>query len=323
MSTGLSRIEPRFAFDEMVQMSEVAAKSGLFKMTPTQVLTLMMLCESEGLHPIKALQLYDIIDGRPSLKAVALLARFLESGGSVDWHEQSMGAAEGTFTHAKTCPNGVRVRYTMEDATRAGLAHKDNWKKNPADMLVARVCSRGVRRANPAAILGLALPESDDPPEPVTVVQHKSLVDKLNGRREKPQETHQAPAAVAAELKSHQAEADRAPATEYGAKIAEAVLDFNQELSRLADANQDNLKLRVALKVPQVINAVINDYVERGVVSKEAITNEAGKRDYTKLGPIIANLWDEDSDEVEAAVGRYLGHKMTELMGSIAEPATV
>ena len=65
-------------------MAEAAAKSGLFGMkTPEQALALMMLCQAEGIHPMKAVAEYHIIQGRPALKADAMLARFLRAGGTV------------------------------------------------------------------------------------------------------------------------------------------------------------------------------------------------------------------------------------------------
>jgi hypothetical protein len=321
MSNGLAVLEPRHDFQSMTKIAAVVAQSGLFgRMTEPQVLTLMMLCESEGIHPIKALQLYDIIEGKPALKAVALLARFLESGGQVDWHEQSNTAAEATFTHPKTCPNGVRVRYTIEDAKLACLTHKDNWKKNPADMLVARVCSRGAKRANPACILGMDLPESDDLPPAIEVQARASLVEKLGKRLESPKESHPPVAETAAELKSapEPEKPAKEPETELGKTIADAVLAMNQALSELANQNPSNLKLREAFRVPQVMNGVINGYIAAGTVDENAVKNEKGKRDGKKVADVLQSLWTEDAGDVEAAVAKYLGGKMTELMG----PAT-
>lgn len=331
MSNGLSTIEPRHNFESMAQIAEVVAKSGLFgRMTEPQVLTLMMLCESEGIHPIKALQLYDIIDGKPALKAVALLARFLESGGSVDWHEQSNDAAEATFTHPKTCPKGVTVRYTMDDAKLAALAHKDNWKKNPADMLVARVCSRGAKRANPACILGMELPESDEPPPAVEVQARASLVEKLGKRLESPKESHPPVAETAAALKSsgigapkevetgpvrldHPIGKPREPESEWGKVIAAATLDYNQALAKLAEENPSNVSLRTAMKVQQVINGVLKAFVAEGLDEDSLKTD--GKRDAAKVRKCLDDLWENDQEDVEGAVGKYLGAKMTELMG--------
>ncbi len=350
MSDGLAtrtatEIQPRFGWEEMSQIAGVAAKSGLFKMTESQILTLMMLCESEGIHPIKALQLYDIVDGRPAMKAVAMLARFLESGGSVEWHEQSVNAAEATFTHPRTCPTGVKVRYTMDDAKLAALAHKDNWKKNPADMLVARCCSRGTRRANPACILGMDLPEADEAPPALEVKARESLVKKLASRceqirptpaeiaeaevmnspakgRENPRGAHPSVAETAAELKA--AEIVKSPynvqnpapppepSSEWGKMISGAVLEHNKVLNMLAEENPVNLSLRKAMTVQQCINGVIKAFVADGLDEEALKTN--GKRDSAKVRACLDDLWEQDFEQVEAVVAKYLGSKLTEAM---------
>ncbi len=339
MSNGLAtrtttEIQPRFGWEEMSQIAGVAAKSGLFKMTESQILTLMLLCQSEGIHPIKAVQLYDIVDGRPAMKAVAMLARFLESGGSVEWHEQSVNAAEATFTHPRTCPTGVRVKYTMDDAKLAALAHKDNWKKNPADMLVARCCSRGTRRANPACILGMDLPEQDEAPPVIEVKARESLVEKLASRRESPKESHPPVAETAREMakvlntdsppqgftpeRSVVAQAppvqSQEPSSEWGKMIAGAVLEHNQALNALAEANPSNLALRgtKAMTAQQCINGVIKAFVADGLDEEALKTN--GKRDAAKVRACLDDLWEQDFEQVEAVVAKYLGSKLTEAM---------
>lgn len=53
--------------DDLKQMATAACKSGLFSMpSPEAALTLMLLCQAEGLHPIQALRHYHIIKGRPA-----------------------------------------------------------------------------------------------------------------------------------------------------------------------------------------------------------------------------------------------------------------
>jgi hypothetical protein len=97
-----------------------------------------------GLGPMASLEGIHMIDGRPSLAAATKLKRAREAGHSV----------EGESTDERATVKGVRadngdtitVTFTIEDARRANLLSKDNWKKYPADMLWSRAISRLCRR---------------------------------------------------------------------------------------------------------------------------------------------------------------------------------
>ena len=72
-------------FNDMQSMAESIAKSKLFGMQDAnQVLALMAVAQAEGLHPATAARDYHIIQGRPALKADAMLARFQQAGGKVE-----------------------------------------------------------------------------------------------------------------------------------------------------------------------------------------------------------------------------------------------
>jgi hypothetical protein len=145
-------------FDQTKLMAEAIAKSKLFGIqTAEQALALGLLCQAEGRHPAEAARDYHIINGKPSLKSEAMLARFQQAGGKVEWHEYTHEAVSGTFTH----PQGasLKVSWTMQDATRAGLTGNPTWKKFPRQMLKARCISEAVRGIFPGVLSGLYAPE--------------------------------------------------------------------------------------------------------------------------------------------------------------------
>ena len=73
-------------YNEMEKMALATAKSGLFGLkSQEQALTLMMIAQSEDIHPIRAVMEYDIIGGKPALKATTVLSRFQQSGGTIEW----------------------------------------------------------------------------------------------------------------------------------------------------------------------------------------------------------------------------------------------
>ena len=146
------------SISEVSQMANAVAKSNLFGVkTPDQALALMLLAQAEGLHPMVAARDYHIIEGRPSMKADAMLARFQLAGGKVKWTSLTDTKVVGEFSHEA---GGVAiVDWDMDRAKTAGLGGKGNWLKYPRQMLRARVISEGIRTVYPACIVGVYTPE--------------------------------------------------------------------------------------------------------------------------------------------------------------------
>lgn len=140
--------------NDMERMAVAVAKSGLFGMkTPEQAMSLMLIAQAEGVHPARAIQEYHIIQGRPALRADAMLARFQAAGGRVEWTCYSDARVCGKFSH----PQGgtVEIDWTQERAKAAGLLNRDNWKSYPRQMLRSRVISEGVRTVYPGSSAGI------------------------------------------------------------------------------------------------------------------------------------------------------------------------
>jgi hypothetical protein len=143
---------------EIQKAAEWMAASRLFGVkTWQEAASLMLLSQAEGIPAVLAVRDYHIIDGKPSLKAEVMLARFLAAGGRVEWHERTDKAAEATFSH----PLGgtIRVRWDIAMATLAGLADKPVWKKYSRQLLHARCASEGCRAVYPAATGHVYTPE--------------------------------------------------------------------------------------------------------------------------------------------------------------------
>ena len=156
------------SFNEMDQMAGAIAASGLFGMKDkNSVLALMAVAQAEGLHPATAARDFHIIQGRPALKADAMLARFQNAGGKVDWSVYTDEKVTGVFTH----PNGgsLAVTWTLEQAQRIGLVKPGSgWQKFPRAMLRSRCISEGIRSVFPGSVTGFYSPEEvqdfDDKP---------------------------------------------------------------------------------------------------------------------------------------------------------------
>ena len=146
---------------ELVPISDIQAmaqnisKSGFFGLkTPEQAAALMLVAQADGLHPAKAATHYHIIQGKPSLSADAMLARFQSAGGRVNWDVYTDAEVTGTFTHAQG--GSVKISWTIARAKKAGIG---NLEKFPAAMLRARCISEGIRTVYPGVIVGMYTPE--------------------------------------------------------------------------------------------------------------------------------------------------------------------
>ena len=152
---------------DVMTMADVIVKSGLFPAFRNResAAAMMLLCRAKGLDPMTAVERYHIVQGRPVMRADAMLGEFVRMGGSVKWIQRDDKAAEATFSHAQG--GTVTVRWTIEQARAAKLTGKDVWTQYPRQMLHARCVSEGVRSILPGATNGLYTPEEAYNMEPV------------------------------------------------------------------------------------------------------------------------------------------------------------
>jgi hypothetical protein len=172
---GIKALEPKVQesivtalvpFEQQLQLADAFCKSGLFGVrTRDQAIALMAICEAEGLHPAKAVQEYHIIQGRPALKADAMLARFQSAGGKVAWSSMTDTRVAGVFSHAQG--GSIEIEWTIDMAKRAGLTKNPTWNQYPRAMLRARCISEGIRSVFPGVVVGTYTPEEVDDMEPI------------------------------------------------------------------------------------------------------------------------------------------------------------
>ena len=175
---------------DIEKMATAVAKSGLFGVrTPDQAMSLMLIAQAEGLHPAIAARDYHIIQGRPSLKSDALLARFQANGGKVEWIEYTDQAVTAKVSH----PQGgtVEIRWSYQMAERAGLTKNPTWRQYPRQMLRARVISEGVRAVFPGVAVGVYTSEevqdmTISSSSATVVAQEPQLADPVSLVREAP-----------------------------------------------------------------------------------------------------------------------------------------
>ena len=158
------------SMDEMLAFAEIAVRSKFYGFTSAdQLLTLMIVAQSQGRPFASVVEEYSVIQGRPALKAEAMLARFQKAGGHIEYKEYTDERCAIIFSHPQCSP--VEVDWDMDRARQAGLAGKGPWRSYPRAMLKARCISDGVRAAFPACLGGCYTPEeiSDFEPTPAHV----------------------------------------------------------------------------------------------------------------------------------------------------------
>ena len=150
-------------------IAQMLARSGLFgAKTEAEAFSLMLLADAEGLHPAAAARDYHIIQGRPTLRADAMLARFQAAGGRVKWLERNDQCVKAIFSH--DAGGEIEVEWTIERANsimtwskkhnrKVALTESDNWQNYPRNMLSARCISEGVRTVFPGVVAGVYAPE--------------------------------------------------------------------------------------------------------------------------------------------------------------------
>ncbi len=142
--------------DQMQAMAKSLVDGKLFGFKNVQeAVSIMLIAQAEGRSPALAIRDYHIIQGKPALKADAMLARFQQEGGVVNWVEYSDTKVSGEFSHPKSSPKPVTITWTIEQAKRIGIANKDTWRNYPRAMMRARCISEGVRTVYPGIAVGI------------------------------------------------------------------------------------------------------------------------------------------------------------------------
>jgi hypothetical protein len=122
---------------------------------------------------LTTLQNVDIIQGKLVPSATLLRALAVRAGYEVIVKDVSPQAA--TVVVSKGGTELGRTTFTIDDAKSAGLLGKDNWKKHPQAMLVARATSQAMRWYAADVMVGVydldevesdAVAVLEDPPEP-------------------------------------------------------------------------------------------------------------------------------------------------------------
>ena len=155
------------SYTESWALSEALSKSNLlprdFLGKPANVYAQVLTGQEFGLGPMQSIRGFDVIQGKVSMSS-GMIGALIMSSPSCEYLTpvESTDKVATYETKRKGSPSPVRMSFTIEEAKLAGLIGKDNWKKNPTAMLLARAQARIGRAVYPDVCHGVYDRDSDE-----------------------------------------------------------------------------------------------------------------------------------------------------------------
>lgn len=227
-----------------LQLGEAFAASGMFGCSkPQQGAILALQCMTSGATPFEVTQTYHLLDGKLSMKADAMLGKFLRAGGKVEWGERTSERVSARFSYKGNVRDET---ITLQELVATGVAVdargelKAMYKRFPRQMLTARLVSEYVRLLAPDIISGVYTPEEVSDFEDAPYV---------------PPSRHDPPKVVdAEEVEEQRPEQD--PEQEFRELLGEhypsALVFFGSKLSNLSTKTQSEIRSRTAALIAKL-----------------------------------------------------------------------
>ena len=195
-------VAPATAADAQWKLAVAMSKAGAmlprhYQNNPGALMLLQQWSAVRGIDPLTAIQTVAFIDGKPVIDATMQRAMAKRAGYTV-----RVRSADATSATVEVSENGEvagEATYTMADAETAGLAGKQNWKKNPVDMLVARATTRALRWHAPDAMLGVYSEDEAEQFDPVAQLEPE-VTSGAEGSEGAPDPAPEVPGVVEAEV---------------------------------------------------------------------------------------------------------------------------
>jgi len=155
-------IEPQ-NFRDLEALATRAAGSNFYgAKTPEQALMLMMTGRDLGLSYTQALRMFHVIEGKPTLSADGMVGVCLQHRDVCEYFRVEADEKKAIAVTRRVGDVERSYTFTIEDAGRAGLMGKPNWKNHPRRMLSARAKAFLARDVYPELLAGLYDPDEMD-----------------------------------------------------------------------------------------------------------------------------------------------------------------
>jgi hypothetical protein len=115
-----------------------------FRGKPEAVLCAILTGNELGIDAMQSLAKIHVIEGKPAISAELMRALVLRAGHEM-WVEEATATKCTVAGKRRGSEQTSRVTWTLDDAKRAGLEGRPNWRKYPKQMLLARASSELAR----------------------------------------------------------------------------------------------------------------------------------------------------------------------------------
>jgi len=117
--------------------------------TAAKVAAVVIAGRELGFDPMTSMRRLYLVNGQTQLDGQGIVAKIQAAGGDVVYHETTDAVADVEVLRPGRAP--VRVRYTMEQAIKAGstknkYGEKETWRAHPGDMLIWKAVTRAGKR---------------------------------------------------------------------------------------------------------------------------------------------------------------------------------
>jgi hypothetical protein len=168
MSNALAIATPAGTFADVEPAFELAGRLAKTEFVPRalhgrpEAIMAAILAGGElGIAPLVALRTIHIIEGKPTL-AAEIQRALIRAAGHRLWTDEYT-SRKVTLCGQRAGDDDVhKVSWELGDAERAGLASKQNWRRYPRQMLLARATSELARLAFADVTAGMYAPEDFD-----------------------------------------------------------------------------------------------------------------------------------------------------------------
>jgi hypothetical protein len=183
--TGLMRwaLEAHQAHQIATKLAHTSFVPASLRGKPGDITAAILAGQELGLQPMSALRSMDVIQGTPALRAHAMRGLVQSHGHHIELVEAS--ETRCVMRGRRQGGGWQEVVWTIERAERLGLTGKDQWKKQPQTMLVARATGELCRLV--ASDVLYAMPyateelDSDAPAPPPAATARRVTAAEITG----------------------------------------------------------------------------------------------------------------------------------------------